>query len=251
MHCKSTALTDEIQAILLMLILANLHHFLGVTGFGPTFLISFFFWEVFLMVSMWCLGKKNHPKLQNQICWAIIFLRKKAAPLVLCMPSKSASWAWRQAKGAQALAPGHRPPRFPGHQWHHWSHQDLTSGSPQLGWLYLDSPLSRVVGRRDGRALRQKHTDLLKWSSCSCFFSNFFFLNNELCIYNRYIYAYIHCFHSIKMVDKNWNRVGTNCSRKAWNCLSQVFVRHVLWRNLVNRVRWVLGGASHCNTTVS
>lgn len=198
---------------------------------------------------MWCLGKEP---IQNQICWAIIFLRKKLPVGHRNLPVK-----WRRA-----LAPGHRAPRFPGHQWHHWSHQDqLTSGSPQLGWLYLGFPWVESLGggMGEGWAVKSKNKPTF-WSDhhAHVFFSFFFSLNDELCIIYRYviyiyilIYAYIHCFHSIKMVNKNWNRVGTNCSRKAWNCLSQVFVRHVLWRNLVNRVRWGLGGASHCNTTVS
>lgn len=110
MHCKSTALTDEIQAILLTLILANLHHFFWVTGFGPTFLISFFFGGRFSWWFLCGVWEKTHPKLQNQICWAIIFLRKQSAQLVLSDFHRNLPVKWHQAKGARPWrqAIGHR-----------------------------------------------------------------------------------------------------------------------------------------------
>lgn len=198
MHCKSTRLTDEIQAILLTLILANLHHFLGVTGFGPTFLISCFFGEVFLMVSMWCLGKKTHPKLQNPDLLSHNFSPKRNCAVgAFRFPSKS----------AREMAPSKGRARPSGHR-----------GSLDTS----DTGHTRTSSPRG----------LPSWDDCNSF------------------------MHTLFPIHQN----GEQKRKQSWHELFSESLKPPFtgfrsacpWgRNLVNRVRWGLGGASHCNTTVS
>lgn len=67
------------------------------------------------MVSMWCLGK-NPSKTSKPDLLSHNFPKKAICAVgAFRFPSKSAS-EMAPSKGRQALAPGHRPPRFPGHQ---------------------------------------------------------------------------------------------------------------------------------------
>ena len=68
-----------------------------------------------------------------------------------------------------------------------------------------------------------------------------------------YTYVCIHVFqfYSIKIVNEDhpWNTVVRIVLGKFF--AFERFSRHVLWRNLVNRVCWRLAGSSHCYCFIS